>query len=85
MLRCVPRSTRYSRRVISDQSMPSRNGSQVVPPEAHQLAAEARESEAFTAEAVLIAAEGLSHDTRMKLHSDLALFYDAQLDLKAMD
>ena len=71
MLRCVPRSTRYSRRVISDQSMPSRNGSQVVPPEAHQLAAEARESEAFTAEAVLIAAEGLSHDTRMKLHSDL--------------
>jgi len=56
-----------------------------VPPEAHQLAAEARESEAFTAEAVLIAAEGLSHDTRMKLHSDLALFYDAQLDLKAMD
>jgi hypothetical protein len=43
----------------------------VAPPDAHQLAAEARESEAATAEALLIAAEGLSHDTRMKLHGGL--------------
>jgi hypothetical protein len=43
----------------------------VAPPDAHQLAAEARESEGFTAEALLNAAEGLSHASRMKLHTDL--------------
>ncbi len=43
----------------------------VAPPDAYQLAAAARESESFTAEAIMIAADGLSHDARMKLHTDL--------------
>ena len=43
----------------------------VAPPDKHALAAEARETETFAAQSILIAAEGLSHDARMKLHTDL--------------